>query len=116
MVKSEQLVYTIKNTNIFADMMIKSTTKQVSFQIDTGSSVNILPIKFMPKDQEVSKTSIILKSRTGNRITIVGFARIVIENPSNSKKYRLTLIIVKEDLIPILGLRASKAMNLHTNK
>ena len=49
MVKSEQLVYTIKNTKIFADMMIRSATKQVFVQIDTGSSVNILPIKFMPK-------------------------------------------------------------------
>ena len=114
MVKSEQLVYTIKNTKIFADMMIRSTAEQVSFQIDTGSSVNILPIKFMPKDKEVSKTPIILKSWTGNRITPVGSARIVIENPSNSKKYRLTFIIVKEDLTPILGLRASEAMNLLT--
>ena len=94
--------------------MIRSTTKQVSFQIDTGSSVNILPIKFMQKDQEVSKTPIILKSWTGNRITPVGSARIVIENPSNSKKYRLTFIIVKEDLTPILGLRTREAMNLLT--
>ena len=114
MVKSEQLVYTIKNTKIFADMMIRSTAKQVSFQIDTGSSVNILPIKFMPKDKEIGKTPIILKSWTGNRITPVGSARIVIENPSNSKKYRLAFIIVKEDLTPILGLRASEAMNLVT--
>ena len=114
MVNIEQLVYTIKNTKIFADMMVRSTTEQVSFQIDTGSSVNILPIKFMPKDKEVSKTPIILKSWTGNKITPVGSARIVIESPSNSKKYRLTFIIVKEDLSPILGLRASEAMNLLT--
>ena len=113
-VKSEQLVYTIKNTKIFADMMIRSTTKQVSFQIDAGSSVNILPIKFMPKDKEIGKTPIKLKSWTGNRITPVGSARIVIENPSNSKKYRLTFIIVREGLTPILGLRASEAMNLVT--
>ena len=114
MVECEQLVYTIKKTKTFADMMIRSTTKQVSFQVDTGSSVNILPIKFMPKDAETIKTSIILKSWTGNRITPVGSARIVIENPSNNKKYRLTFIIVQEDLTPILGLRASEAMSLLT--
>ena len=34
--------------------------------------------------------------------------------PSNNKKYRLTFIIVKEDLTPILGLRASEAMSLLT--
>ena len=114
MVKSEQLIYTIKNITIFADMMIRSTTKQVSFQVDTGSSMNILPIKFMAKDKEIGKTTIILKSCTGNRITHVGSARIVIENPSNSKKYRFTFIIVKEDLTTIVGLRASEAMNLLT--
>ena len=114
MVESEQLVYTIKKTKIFADMKIRSTTKQVSFQIDTGTTVNILPIKFMPKDAETVKTPIIPKLWTSNKIKPVGSARIVIENPSNNKKYRLTFIIVKEDLTPILGLRASEAMNLLT--
>ena len=110
MVQSEQLVYTIKKSKIFADMMIRSTRKQVSCQVDTSSSVNFLPIKFTPKDAETSKTPIILKSWTGNRITLVGSARIVIEKPSNNKKYRLTFIIVKEDLTPIVGLRASEDM------
>eukprot|EP00794_Sanderia_malayensis_P013665 gene13665-15094_t len=55
MIESEQLVYTIKKTKVFADMLIRSTAKQVSFQVDTGSSVNILPIKFMPKMQKQSK-------------------------------------------------------------
>ena len=95
-------------------MKIRASSKQVSFQVDTGSSVNILPIKFMPKDAETINTPVILKSWTGNRIKPVGSARIVIENPSNSKKYRLTFIIVKENLTPILGLRASEAMNLLT--
>ena len=95
-------------------MKIRASSKQVSFQVDTGSSVNILPIKFMPKDAETINTPVILKSWTGNRIKPVGSARIVIENPSNSKKYRLTFIVVKENLTPILGLRASEAMNLLT--
>ena len=114
MVESEQLVYTIKKTKVFADMKIRASSKQVSFQVDTGSSVNILPITFMPKDAETINTAVILKSWTGNRIKPVGSARIVIENPSNSRKYRLIFIVVTENHTPIVGLRASEAMNLLT--
>ena len=39
----------IKNTKVYADMIVKSTGQKVSFHIDSGSSVNILPIKYKLK-------------------------------------------------------------------
>ena len=42
----EHQVHVIKNTKVYTDMIVKSTGKKVSFYIDSGSSVNILPIKY----------------------------------------------------------------------
>ena len=74
--------------------------------------VNILPIKYKPKDVEAVPANIILKSWTGNKLSPVGTSRMIITNPKNNKKYRVTFVVVKEELTPILGLRASEAMNL----
>ena len=58
----EHQVHVIKNIKVYADMIVKSTGKKVSFHIDSGSSVNILPIKYKPKNAEAVPTNIILKS------------------------------------------------------
>ena len=35
----EHQVHVIKNTKVYADMIVKSTGKKISFYIDSGSSV-----------------------------------------------------------------------------
>ena len=82
----EHQVHVIKNTKAYADMTVKSTGKKISFHIDLGSSVNILPIKYKPKDAEAVPTNIILKSWTGNKLSPVGTSRMIITNPKNNKK------------------------------
>ena len=77
--------------------------------IDTGSSVNILPVKFVRnfKDAET-----MLKTSKNADYKPLGETRVVIRNPKNKKNDNVNFIICHNDNTPILGLRASEQMGL----
>ena len=72
--------------------------------------MNKQSLQFLPKDTNINKSSIILKSWTGNRISHVRSTRLVIENPMNGRKNKLTFHVVTEDFTRILGSRAIATM------
>ena len=41
-----------------------------------------------------------------------GVTRVTIPNPRNDKKYSLEFVVVKEELTPLLGAKASQHMGL----
>ena len=81
----------------------------MNFQIDTGSSVNILPLKFVRNFKE---TENMLKTWKNEDCKPLGETRVVIRNPKNKKNYNINYIICHNDFTPILGLRASEQMGL----
>ena len=96
---------------IIARMLIGQ--QEVKFQVDSGASVNILPVKFVP-DLQLDAYDKSLRMYNSTVLKPLGRQRIKIRNPANQKRYNVQFVIVKENLIPILGKQASEQMGLIT--
>lgn len=109
---SEELINNIKTTKnnkqIKCQMLIKK--RPVIFQIDSGSSVNIIPEKYV--DGSINTTTTMLKTWNNENYTPLGESRVSMKNPKNGKRYGVNFIVCHNDFTPILGLRASTQMNL----
>ena len=86
----------------------------VIFQVDTGSSVNVLPERYHPPNLPLNPVKKTLFAWNEGKVTALGMYRHSLWNPLNNRKYSIELVIVKEDFTPILGLRASQALNFIT--
>ena len=82
--------------------------EEVHFQIDTGSSVNLLPKKYATVIQPTSK---ILRTWDQGDFKPEGVCRRVVENPRNGRKYSVEFLVYEGNLTPLLGLQASQQMN-----
>ncbi|XP_041351092.1 uncharacterized protein LOC121370058 [Gigantopelta aegis] len=67
---------------VFAKMEIAG--KPVKFQIDSGSSVNILPKKFV-KNTKLRQTEMTLKMWNKSNLNPLGTCRTILKNPANRK-------------------------------
>lgn len=94
--------------------------KSVECQLDSGSTVNVLPksvyLKVFNDDQleSVSQTDMTLVMFNKSGMKPVGTRRVQISNPRNRKKYSVECVIVEGKVTPILGARVIQAMNLVT--
>ena len=95
------------HNNVKCVMNIKN--ESVVFQIDTGSSVNILPQKYATK---IRNTDTVLKTWNKNNYDPLGECRVILQNPRNSKKFNVNFIVCHDEFMPILGLKACEVMNL----
>ena len=83
---------------------------EVIFQVDTGSSVNVLPAKYHPSHLPHNCVNKTLLAWNEGMTTALGTYRHNMRNPLNNKKYSIELVVVKEKYTPILGLKASQVM------
>ena len=81
---------------------MKIGEQPVNFQIDTGSSVNIFPVKFVRNFKE---TETMLKTLKNEDYNPLGETRVVIRNPKNKKNYNVNFIICHNGFTTIFGLR-----------
>ena len=98
--------------NVKCEMLIAA--KPVTFQIDTGASVNLLPERNVPKTSLISPTSKQLTMWNGTKLIPVGVCRVRLKNPGNRKNYSVEFVVVREDLMPLIGLSAAQQMRLVT--
>jgi len=82
---------------------------KVNFQIDTGSSVNIIPVRYVNKYE---KTHVELKTWKNDKYQPLGECRLHVRNPKSNKLYNVRFIVCHNNFDPILGLRASEQMKL----
>ncbi|KAL9953685.1 hypothetical protein ACROYT_G041138 [Oculina patagonica] len=88
----------------------------VTFQIDTGSTANILPLQdYIRVTNDHSKAKIVPKDITLvmhdlSKRKALGFARLKVEH--NGSKHELNFVIVDQMVTPLLGLQSSKGMGL----
>ncbi|CAF2741454.1 unnamed protein product [Lepeophtheirus salmonis] len=85
--------------------------QNVTFQVYIVASVNIIPLKFASRCH-IGLTSKKLRLWDDSPITPLGVTRTIIQNSKNSKPYSVEFIVVKQDLTPLLGLKAAEAMRL----
>ena len=101
---------------IFASMLINNN--EIKFQLDCGSTVNVLP-EYVYKElvteanhENIEKSYQTLIMFNGTETKPLGKKRFSVRNPKNKKKYNIEFVIVKENLKPILGARAIQHMKL----
>ncbi|KAL9983216.1 hypothetical protein ACROYT_G005355 [Oculina patagonica] len=85
----------------------------VEFQVNCGSSINILPKNLVDK-QHLTFTSKTLIMWNKTEVTQLEIARIVVTNRGNHKKYSVEFVVVSENLTTLLGTRAAQHMKLIT--
>ena len=94
--------------------MLMPDKLEVIFQVDTGSSVNVLPERYHPPNLRLNPVKKTLFDWNEGKVTALGTYRQSLRNPLNNRKYSIEFVIVKEDFTSILGLRASQALNFIT--
>ena len=91
-------------------------TASVTFQIDTGSSANILPLEdYIRATNDCQCANIVPKDITlvmhdHSKRKALGFARLGVEH--NGSKHDLNFVIVDQKVTPLLGLKSSQGMGL----
>ena len=93
-------VNSVMERKIFAQMLINE--KPVKFHIDCGAKVNILPSKYVNKD-DIQPTKHVLQMWNETKLKPEGTCHVTIRNPRNCKKYSVEFIVIKENLTPLLG-------------
>ena len=83
--------------------------QEVTFQIDTGSSVNMIPAKYA---RDVEPTDKIMKMWNNAKMKPVGKTTQNITNPKNKKVYKVDFIVFEDNFTPLLGLQISEEMGL----
>ena len=96
---------------IYSEMLIDD--KPIKFQVDCGSSINILP-KDVVDSYNLALTSKTLIMWNKTEVTPLGTARVIVANPQNKKKYSVEFVVVTEKLTPLIGARAAQRMKLLT--
>ena len=94
---------------IYAEMILKG--KAIHFHVDCGATVNVLPAKYVGHE-EIKPTKKVLQMWNKSELKPEGVTRVTIRNPRNGKKYSIEFVVVKEELTPLLGAKASQHMGL----
>ena len=99
----------VKTNRVCAQMLLSG--KSVSFQLDTGASTNLI------NEQHVNTNSVVPTAKTlvmWNKAELkpLGETRLMMVNPKNNKRYRVNFVVVKQNLMPLLGANAVEQMGL----
>ena len=71
--------------------------KPIKFQVDCGSSINILP-KDVVDNYDLAPTSKTVTMCNKTEVKPLGTATIIVTNPQNHKKYSVEFVVVTEKL------------------
>ncbi|CAG2219480.1 unnamed protein product [Mytilus edulis] len=120
----EEYMFIVEDVNTVGlkriNAIMNVQNKQVKFQLDCGSTVNVLPTKDYKKifnDKELvqlkpSNQTLVMFNKTETKPA--GKRKITIVNPKNKKWYNLEFVVVTGNVQPILGSEAIQRMKLIT--
>ena len=95
---------------IYAAMEIGKKT--VEMQIDTGASCNVLPRSCLPNGTEIRTTKRELITYSKSKLSVLGTARVHIQNPCNNTEHVAEFVVVEDGFAPLLGAETAQKMNL----
>jgi len=96
---------------IYTEMVVNK--KHVKFQVDSGASVNVIPVRFVA-DNNLQRTTKTLQMWNETTLNPLGSCRIILQNPKNKKKFSVEFLVVDEQLTPLIGAKAAQQMGLIT--
>ena len=109
-------IETAKGQRAMATFSTLETGHSITFQLDTGSTRNILPFKDYvavtndPTGEKLLPTKVVLVIHNKAKEMPRGAASLIIKR--NNKAYRLRFIVVPDDVTPLLSLEACQDMDL----
>ena len=86
--------------------------QEVTFLIDTGASINMLPVKYAKYGTEPYSGVLQMWNEVEDKPT--GTCGLNFTNPRNCKKYSVPFVVLEGDRLPILSYRTSLQMKLIT--
>jgi hypothetical protein len=103
------------SNEILAEMVVDKNETPVVFQVDSGATVNIIPVKYVDSST-LMKTNQVLKMWNKSSLIPLGTTKILIKNPANGNVYDVNFFVTSTDasLTPILGYKVAKQMGLIT--
>ena len=104
-------VSSVTESEIYAQMLTGINEKPVKFHLDCGATVNVLPIKYVNKE-DVQPTKRVLQMWNKTELKPEGTCRVTLRNPKNRRKYSVKFIAVKDNLTPLLGAKVIQQMGL----
>ena len=94
---------------IYTEMILGG--QSVRFQIDCGGAVTVLRTKYV-ESKEIKPTKKVMQMWNKLELKPEGVTRVTIRNPKKNKKYSVDFVVVKEELTPLLGAKASQLIGL----
>ena len=96
---------------IYTEMVVNK--RHVKFQVDSGASVNVIPVRFVA-DNKLQRTTKTLQMWNETTLKPLGSCRVILQNPKNKKKFSVEFLVVDEQLTPLIGAKAAQQMGLIT--
>ncbi len=103
---------------IFAHMVLNETS--VKFQLDSGATVNVLPLQLYrdifddPKLMHLEKTQTTLLMFNKSKMNVLGKLKTMTINPKNKMKHVVEFLVVNQDYKPQLGFETIQKFELMT--
>ena len=109
--KDDEYVLAAGDKIIKAKMQIDG--RKIICQVDSGASVNVISAKHVD-NTKITETKTTLNVYNGNVIKALGKTSLDILNPKTDESMKADFIVVKEDLITLIGKNTSESMKLIT--
>ncbi|CAH3173509.1 unnamed protein product [Porites evermanni] len=87
--------------------------KKIKFQIDCEASINIIT-RCNTRKSHITPSNKTLKMWNGTEIKPLGTTSLKVTNPKTGKQYSIEIVVVPDDLTPLLGARTAQQMELIT--
>ena len=109
----DHLVNAVQPSNqlIFCEMEVNK--KPVKLQIDCGSTVCILPKRYVG-NAHIRPEMVNLQMWNKTSLQALGKCKIKVVNPTTKQKFKVDFVIVDKELTPLLSGKAAQKMNLIT--
>ena len=87
---------------------------KVTFQVDTGATVNTLPARYADNIKPTTRT---LEMWNNKKAAPLGICHTVVKNPKSKKTYSIEFVVVSDNYTPLLGYTTThrySGTQLHT--
>ena len=96
---------------IYTEMFVDK--KEIRFQVDSSTSMNVIPVKFVADKKPESITKM-LQMWSDTTLKPWGSCRSTLHNPKNKEKFSVVFLVVDWQLTPLIGAKAAQQMGLIT--
>jgi len=85
----DQITTSDNSKKIMTRLVVVRSARQFKFQVDSGSTVNIIKHNMLPDDTPITPDRTVLTSWTNDSQGSLGTAKVMVRNPTNNKKYNV---------------------------